>query len=46
MIALHRYLTVSISGVLRKLAHGLRLFWPDPAVPLPKDSALAYRRQQ
>jgi hypothetical protein len=46
VIALHLYPTVSISGVVRKLARGLRLFWPDPEIPLPKDSALAYRRQQ
>lgn len=46
VIALHLFPTVSISGVFRKLAHGLRLVWPDPEVPLPTDSALAYRRRQ
>jgi hypothetical protein len=46
VIALHLFPTVAVSGVFRKLARGLRLFWPDPEVPLPKDSALAYRRQQ
>lgn len=46
VIALHLFPTVSVSGVLRKLARGLRLFWPDPEVPLAKDSALVYRRQQ
>jgi hypothetical protein len=46
VIALHLFPTVSISGVFRKLARGLRLVWPDPEVPLPTDSALAYRRQQ
>lgn len=46
VIALHLFPTVSVSGVFRKLARGLRLVWPDPEVPLPKDSALAYRRQQ
>ncbi|HSH80050.1 MAG TPA: IS4 family transposase [Herpetosiphonaceae bacterium] len=46
VIALHLYPTVSIAGVLRKLARGLRFIWPDPAVPLPTDSALAYRRAQ
>jgi hypothetical protein len=45
VIALHLFPTVAISAVLRKLARGLRLLWPDPEVPLPKDSALAYRRQ-
>ena len=46
VIALHLFPSVAISGVLRKLARGLRLLWPDPEVPLPKDSALAYRRSQ
>jgi len=46
VIALHLFPSVRISGVFRKLARGLRLLWPDPEVPLPKDSALAYRRQQ
>ncbi len=43
VIALHLFPTVSVSGVFRKLACGLRLFWPDADVPA---SALAYRRQQ
>jgi hypothetical protein len=46
VIALHLYPTVSIHGVVRKLARGLRFLWPDPEVPLPGDSALSYRRQQ
>jgi hypothetical protein len=46
VIALHLFPTVSISEVFRKLARGLRLFWPDPEVPLPTDSALGYRRRQ
>lgn len=46
VIALHLFPTVAISGVFRKLARGLRLLWPDPEVPLPTDSAVAYRRQQ
>jgi hypothetical protein len=46
VIALHVYPTVAIGGVLRKLARGLRFIWPDPALPLPTDSALAYRRAQ
>lgn len=46
VIALHLFPTVSVSGVFRKLARGLRLLWPDPEVPLPSDSALAYRRRQ
>jgi hypothetical protein len=46
VIALHLYPTVSIAGVLRKLARGVRLLWSDPSVPLPADSAIAARRQQ
>jgi hypothetical protein len=46
IIALHLYPTVSIAGVVRKLARGLRFLWPDPALPLPGDSAVAYRRAQ
>jgi Insertion element 4 transposase N-terminal/Transposase DDE domain len=46
VIALHLYPTVAIAGVLRKLARGLRFIWPDPTLPLPGDSALAYRRAQ
>lgn len=46
VIALHLFPTVSVSGVFRKLARGLRLLWPNPEVPLPSDSAIAYRRQQ
>ena len=44
VIALHLYPHVSIGGVLRKLAQGLRLVWPDPCLTLPGDSAIAYRR--
>lgn len=46
VIALHLYPSVSIAGVFRKLARGLRLLWLDPCLPLPTDSALAYRRAQ
>jgi hypothetical protein len=46
VIALHLYPTVAISGVLGKLARGLRFLWPDPTIALPGDSALAARRQQ
>src|SRR6266498_817978 len=46
VIALHLYPTVSIGGVLVKLARGLRFIWPDPSIPLPRDSAIAYRRAQ
>jgi len=46
VIALHLYPTVSIGGVLRKLARGLRFIWPDPSISLPTDSAIVYRRSQ
>jgi transposase IS4-like protein/DDE family transposase len=46
VIALHLYPTVSIGGVLRKLARGLRFIWSDPSIRLPTDSAIAYRRTQ
>jgi len=46
VIALHLYPSVSIAGVWRKLARGLRFIWLDPCLPLPTDSALAYRRAQ
>jgi hypothetical protein len=46
VIALHLYPSVSIAGVLRKLVRGLRFLWPDPSLPLPGESALAYRRAQ
>jgi len=46
VIALHLYPSVSIGGVLRKLARGLRFIWPDPSIRLPRDSAIAYRRAQ
>lgn len=46
VIALHLYPTVSIGGVLRKLARGVRFIWPDPLIGLPTDSAIAYRRSQ
>jgi hypothetical protein len=46
VIALHLYPTVAISGVLRKLARGIRFIWPDPAIQIPGDSAIAYRRTQ
>ena len=32
--------------MLGKLAQGLRLSWPDPEYPLPKDAAICYRRYQ
>ncbi len=46
VIALHLYPTVSIGGVLAKLARGLRFIWTDPSIVLPTDSAIAYRRSQ
>ncbi len=46
VIALHLYAQLSIGYVLEKIAHGLRLIWDDPDYPVPKDSAITYRRYQ
>src|SRR6266511_405990 len=46
VIALHLYAQLSIGYVLEKIAHGLRLIWADPDYPVPKDSAITYRRYQ
>jgi hypothetical protein len=46
VIAMHLYPRLSLGGVLAKIAHGLRLLWPDPNDPLPGESALTYRRYQ
>ncbi len=46
VIALHLFPTVSVAGVFRKLARGLRFIWSDPCLSLPGDSALASRRAQ
>jgi hypothetical protein len=34
----------ALDGVLRKMVHGLRLFWPDPAITLACQSAISQAR--
>jgi hypothetical protein len=46
VIAMNLYTQVPIGHVLRKLAQGLRLIWPDPAYAVPTASAITYRRYQ
>jgi hypothetical protein len=46
VLALHLFPRHSIPAVLRQLAHGQRLVWPEAEVVLPGASALAYRRAQ
>jgi len=46
IIAMGLYVRSSIKDVMRKLAKGLRFVWHDPNYPLPKASALTYRRYQ
>jgi hypothetical protein len=45
-LAMNLYTHLSLRHVMQKLAQGLRFVWPDPIYPLPKASALAYRRAQ
>lgn len=44
VLALHLYPRHAIPAVLRQVAHGHRLLWPEAEVVLPGASALAYRR--
>ncbi len=44
LIAMNLYTTLAIAHVLRKVAQGLRLLWPDPDYVLPGDTAVSYRR--
>ena len=46
VIAMHLYTTLSLGHVLRRLAQGLRLLWPNPDCPVPTASAITYRRYQ
>ena len=45
-IALHLYPHLAIDDIMRKLAQGLRLVWPDPDYAVPGASAFSYRRAQ
>jgi hypothetical protein len=46
IILMNLYPHVSLGYVLEKLAHGCRLIWPGPEEPLPRASAITYRRYQ
>ncbi len=46
IIAMGLLPSLSIPHVLQKIAQGLRYVWPDPAMNLPRASALSYRRQK
>ena len=44
VIAMSLFPSLSVRDAFARLAHGLRFIWPDPDLPLPKDSALSTRR--
>src|SRR5713226_1541129 len=46
VIAMSLFPRLKLSGVLRRLASGVRLLWPDPSQPVPTDGAICQRRQQ
>jgi hypothetical protein len=46
VLAMNLYTHLSLRHVMQKIAQGLRFVWPDPTYPLPKASALTYRRYQ
>ena len=46
MIAVNIYTHLSIGHVMKKMSRGLRFIFPDPDYAVPKDSAIAYRRNQ
>jgi hypothetical protein len=46
LIALNLYAEASLGYVFEKMSHSLRLLWPDEPCPLPRASALVYRRYQ
>jgi len=46
LIAINIYTYISMGAVMRKIAKGLRFIWPNPDYPVPKDSAISYRRYQ
>jgi len=45
-VAMNLFSPLGLGAVLGKMAQGLRLSWPDPEYPLPKDAAICYRRYQ
>jgi len=46
VIALTLFPRLTVGGVLRRLASGARLLWPDPRQAVPSDGAICQRRQQ
>jgi hypothetical protein len=46
LIALNLYTDASLGYVFEKMSHSLRLLWPHDPCPLPRASALVYRRYQ
>lgn len=46
VIAMNLFPDLSVGDAFARLAQGARFVWPDPAVSLPKDSALSTRRYQ
>jgi hypothetical protein len=46
IIAMALYPRACLSGVLAKIAQGLRYIWPEDEYVLAKDSAISYRRAQ
>src|SRR5689334_1676240 len=46
VIALTLFPRLTVAGILRQLAAGVRLLWPDPNAALPTDGALCARRKQ
>jgi hypothetical protein len=46
VIAMHLYTHLAIGDLLAKLAHGLRLIWPDLQQHFPTPGAFTYRRYQ
>ena len=46
VIAMNLFSGLSVGAAFARLAQGLRFIWPDPDLPLPKDSALSTRRYQ
>ena len=46
LVAINIYTYISMGAVMRKMAKGLRFIWSDSDYPVPKDSAITYRRYQ
>ncbi len=46
VMALTLFPRLTVGGVLRRLASGVRFLWPDPTEAVPTDGAICQRRQQ